>query len=73
MIEEAQKNLTIKTSKNDFERRLISGITVAVNPHKVEQCKKMLDETLHQVSLILSEGECTEVYQMNIQLFPLGH
>jgi uncharacterized protein (TIGR02147 family) len=73
MIEEAQKNLTQKTSDQDFQKRYISGVTVAVNPEKIELCKMMLKETLNQACLQLSDGECTEVYQVNIQLFPLSH
>ena len=71
MIEEAQKNLMQKISTEDFQKRLITGITVAVNPKNIEQCKRIIEEALHQVSLQLSEGECSEVYQMNMQLFPL--
>lgn len=70
MIQKSSSELS-KTSKEDFEKRLITGFTVSVNAEKIEIAKKMISEFLGEISGILSEGECQEVYQCNIQLFPL--
>ena len=70
MIGRAAKTLE-RTSKEDFERRLITGITVAANPMQFAKARKRLNEALHEVADLLAEGECTEVYQINAQLFPL--
>lgn len=60
-----------KTSEEDFAKRLISGLSVAVNPAKVAEAKLRLQEALLEVSKVLSEGKCSEVYQLQVQLFPV--
>lgn len=71
MITKALKQLEYKTKPEDFERRLIAGITLAVNPRKLKRAKKKLNDILHEISLDLIDGECSEVYQLNFQFFPL--
>ncbi len=56
---------------NDRSRRYITGMTLAVNPKKLPQAREMLRHWLKESWDVLSEGECTEVYQLNFQLFPL--
>ncbi len=71
MIDQATQELKSKTSDNDYCRRLISGITFTANPDLFEECKKEIENAIHQVSSKFSRGNCTEVYQLNVQLFPL--
>jgi len=71
MIELAKLELTTKTSDLDFGRREISGITVATNPAQVAKARLKLIEALHEVAEILSEGPCSDLYQINTQLFTL--
>jgi transcriptional regulator with XRE-family HTH domain len=71
MMQKALAELRLESSDEAFERRMISGITVAVNPRHFAQARTLLNETLHRVAEMLTEGECTEVYQLNCQLFPL--
>jgi uncharacterized protein (TIGR02147 family) len=71
MIEKAQEELRSKTSIEDFQKREITGITIAANPKNVERARLKLIEALHEVAEILSEGETTDLYQINAQLFTL--
>lgn len=71
MIEKAQEELKTKTSVEDFQRREITGITIAANPKYVEKARLRLTEALHEVAEILAEGEATDLYQINAQLFTL--
>lgn len=71
MIDLAKKQLLQETSTESFKNRLINGVTVAVNPKNLERAKARLNDALCEVAEILSEGDCTEVYQLNAQLFPL--
>lgn len=71
MIQKAFQETT-KTSQEDSDKRLLTTLTVAVNPDKIELAKKLFSSFLGEISEILNEGVCKEVYQCNIQLFPLG-
>lgn len=71
MIEKAQDELKHKTSPEDFKKREITSITIATNPKNVQRARLKLTETLHEIAEILSEGETTELYQINAQLFTL--
>lgn len=70
MIQKA-KNCLGKTSQEDYDLRLITGLTVAVNPKNIEAARRKLNECLHDVGALLNKGECTSVFQINVQLFPL--
>jgi uncharacterized protein (TIGR02147 family) len=71
MIEKAQEELSKKTSKQDFDRREISGITIATNPANLEQARQHILKAVHEAADMLSVGECTDLYQINTQLFSL--
>lgn len=52
-----------------FSKRLITGVTIAANPEQVQKVKEILTSAIYNASDVLSTGDCTEVYQLNIQLF----
>jgi uncharacterized protein (TIGR02147 family) len=70
MIEKAKAELQ-KTAQEDYERRLINGFTLAVNPAHVERLKGKIIEFLDELSRDAAEGSVAEVYQCNVQFFPL--
>ncbi len=70
MIKKSYDELS-KTSQESFDSRLITGFTIATNPEKIDVAKKLVFEILGEISTLLSDGTCTEVYQCNVQLFPL--
>ena len=70
MIKKAYEALA-KRSEEDALRRLIAGFTIAANPTHLEKLKKLIYDFASEAGEQLSAGECTEVYQLNIQLFPL--
>ncbi len=71
MIQMAYRELS-KSDSDTFERRLISGFSIAANPKNLEKSKKLVFDFLSEISYSLSEGECSEIYQCNVQLFPFG-
>jgi uncharacterized protein (TIGR02147 family) len=71
MIERAQKCLKKDPSEKEFNERLISGIAFAADPSKIAQAKVILEEAMYRAAEVLASGECTEVCQLNLQLFPL--
>lgn len=71
MIEKAIFELEYKTNQEDFDKRLISGISIAVNPKNLEKAKQIIQRAMHDAAAVLSEGECTQLYHLNVQLISL--
>ena len=69
MIAKALWTLNHKQDDVSLANSLITGITIATNPKQIEKAKEKLTIALHDIAEILSTGECTEVYQLNLQLF----
>lgn len=70
MIKKAYEELS-RIGQDAFDERLITGFTIAVNPDHLEEAKRIIFDTLSDLSDRLSQGACTEIYQCNVQLFPL--
>lgn len=71
LMEKAITELTTKTDEAAFKKRLITGLSIATNPDNLERAKVRLNEMMFELSQILSEGECTELYHIGAQLFSL--
>ncbi len=71
MLEKSQQELRNATSEDDFQRRLIAGITVSASPEGIQAAKRRLAECLHEIANELTETPGTEVYHLAGQLFPL--
>lgn len=72
MMSRAQEVLRTRTSADDFEKRLISGITLTTSPKKIKEAKRKLNEILHELANDLIAEDGTEVYHLALQFFPLG-
>ncbi|XGC79791.1 DUF4423 domain-containing protein [Bdellovibrio bacteriovorus] len=53
------------------EIRDFSSITMAINPEKIAEAKKYIKKFRRKFSILVEEGDQTEVYNLNIQFFPL--
>jgi uncharacterized protein (TIGR02147 family) len=71
MIEKAVKVLLTETDDTSFNNRLITAVSFAADPANIPKARQRLTEALFEVADILSDGNCTEVYQLNVQLFSL--
>lgn len=71
LMAKAVETMNRATTPEDFERRLISGLVIAANPAKIAEARMRLNVVLHEIAEMLSEGECTELYQLGTQFFPL--
>jgi len=67
------KALEILSEQNQGEvhRRRMIGATLAVNPENLDKVVDQLNAFLYKMTSLLGEGSCSEVYQINLQLFPL--
>lgn len=69
MIDRAKMQLE-KIDQKSFENRMICSATFAANISRLEEARKMVLDFQHELSQFLSAGEdCTEVFQLNTQLF----
>ncbi len=66
----ATRVLKYQIEEKDFDQRLITGATFAIDKSKIDQIKKILSESLYEVVDLATEGSCQDVYQLNIQFFP---
>lgn len=62
-----------KNGPEDFKRRTVVGYTLAVNPNVIEDVMKKLKEDLLMSTSIATQGDCQEVYQLNLQFYPLSN
>ncbi len=72
MIEKAKEALQSQ-EQSDFVRREISGITMAIDPSRIEEAKKRIKQFKREMYDLLSANDAnqTEVFQLNVQFFPL--
>ncbi len=70
MIDKAKDNLS-KQSKADYSRRDISAATMAIDPKNKELALRKIQRFHKEMAALLTEGTPKEVYQLNIQFFPL--
>ncbi len=70
MINKALKSLE-DTSEEAFSKRRIGSLTVAVNMQNFAKAISCIEKFQKDLIDILSEGDCTELYQLNLQLFTL--
>lgn len=70
MAEKARRELD-RDDEASFKRRDISGVTISVNPKFMPVVRERIRKFQLEMVDLLSEGDCTDVYQLNVQLFPL--
>ncbi|MGZ3806078.1 MAG: TIGR02147 family protein, partial [Pseudobdellovibrionaceae bacterium] len=61
-----------KTSDKDFEKREISSITMAVRSDRISEARKRIQSFQKDLAAFLTEGDCDELFQLNLQLFQLS-
>ena len=71
MLKKALQHMQSQTESEAFENRLVTGYTVSANPKKIKKAKLILEKALIEACTALIDGKCTEVYQVQLQLFPL--
>jgi uncharacterized protein (TIGR02147 family) len=60
-----------KTNPEDFEVREISSMTIPVDLKKIKLARQKIIAFQKELATLLSEGTSTEVFQFNVQLFPI--
>ncbi len=71
MIDKAREVLQ-SSDPQDFAARDISGITFVVDPARMSEAKKKIEKFKREMLEFMGDGDCTALYQMNVQLFQLN-
>lgn len=72
MIRKAGALLLSTPTDKEFSERLISGVAFAGDPARLAEARLVLEEAVYKAAELLAGGEnCTEVFQLNLQLFKL--
>lgn len=72
MLDRAKYQLQTKSDRESFERRLVTGYTISANTKQLSKAKLIMEKALIEASTTLSQGAPNEVYQLQLQLFPLS-
>lgn len=72
MIKKAYEELDLKISEEEFSKRLISGSTFTVKKEKFQLLKEKLHQVIYEMTTIATEDSGEDVYQLNVQFFPLS-
>ncbi len=70
VIDRARQELD-KTSDEDFSNRRIASTTMALRMDRLEEAKKRIEKFQKDIAQFVSDGTCQEIYQLNVQFFPL--
>ena len=71
MMAQAKETMGKATDDGSFALREISGVSVATDMKNVGAAKELVAKFKADMTALLSEGSATEVYQLNVQLFPI--
>lgn len=71
LIKKAYDELDQRAGHEAFDGRLVAGATFALNPAHLALLKQKIQECMYEVSSLAAEGPCRDVYQLNVQFFPL--
>lgn len=72
MLEKAQQELRAASTEEEFQQRLITGITLTANEEALQEAKRKLASCLHEIANDLASSPGTEVFHLSAQLFRLS-
>ena len=72
MLIKARQEITKPESAQDFASRLISAVCFGGSSEKMQEARLILEEAMYRAANLMADEPSDEVYQLNIQLFPLS-
>ncbi|MGK5087092.1 DUF4423 domain-containing protein, partial [Bdellovibrionota bacterium FG-2] len=60
-----------RTDEASFATREISSMTMAISKSKIPLARERIQKFQKELAALLCVGDCDEVYQFNVQMFPL--
>lgn len=69
MMKRATDILSQKTSKEDFDNRLVNGVSFTGSAHNIKKAQLLLNETIYKVAELMAEEEGEDVFHLGLQFF----
>lgn len=60
-----------RTDQASFDARQISAMTMAIPKSAWPEAKARIQKFQQELAALVTQGDCDEVYQLNVQMFPL--
>ena len=60
-----------RPGRDEFESREIGSATMAINARRIPRARKMIQRFRRELLEFMTAGECSELYQLNVQFFRL--
>jgi uncharacterized protein (TIGR02147 family) len=70
-LEIAKKTMTEKTSEEDMQNRLITGLTITGSKERLLLIQQKIQQFLIETADEMSSGEAEDIYHLGIQIVPL--
>ena len=71
-INKARAQLSSPQAGETFDSRLISALCVTGSSEKIKEARLILEEAMYRAANLMADEDITdEVYQLNLQIFPL--
>lgn len=70
VLKKAFRLLEVEPSREQYEERLMTTLSVAVNRDRIPEAVTRLQAAMFDIANFLADGDCTEVYHLSAQLFP---
>ncbi|MCR9206443.1 MAG: DUF4423 domain-containing protein, partial [Halobacteriovoraceae bacterium] len=58
--------------ETNVSERDFTSVTLPMNPKKMEEAREIIRNFQKELCILLESGSCTEVYKLNVQLYPLS-
>ncbi len=71
MMKRAEETMRTQTDDESWKKRDISSLSMAIDPERIPEAKALLKRFKEDLTSLVTEGNVKEVYQFNVQLFPL--
>ena len=71
MLGKAEEFLSASTGE-DYDLREYNSITIPIDPKRIPDAKKKIAQFQRSLWEFMTQGEALELYQFNLQLFPLA-
>lgn len=64
--------MSVGSLENDsIELRVHTGMTMSIDPSKIEEARKLIEDCNRKICELLESGKKKQVYQLSVSLFPL--
>jgi uncharacterized protein (TIGR02147 family) len=73
LLRKAHEELSLSSAAETFERRLISGVCFTGSGAKMKEARLIMEEAMYRVANLMADApDAEDIYQLNLQIFPVN-